>query len=302
MADDYRQGPGDAQQRTHAANDVGGTLYHRIKLAIGIADAVPVDLSESNPMPTRSVANIGETMHAMGERESMGTTPTGEDIWRGNQLTAAGSGAVPDSHTKIPAIPDAGELMTIVSENDADNGASATGVLTVMIHYIDPAGAELTTIVTMDGTTPVDIPVILMRFINDIHAETVGSNGVAEGHIKIYKTGSAGLVYNMIEEGGNMSLVPHRMVPFGKTLYIKNWYATEAKNKRCAFRIRSTDNDGVLKPGVFTFKGSAYLNQSAIPLIIDIEVPALSIIKVSGWPDAVGAEGSTGWFGKLVDA
>lgn len=301
MADNYKQGPGDANQRDMAANEVGDVLYPRVKLGIGSADAVPVDLSELNPMPTRPVANIGDTMAAMGERESMGTTATGEDIWRGNQLTAAGSGSLPDSHTKIPTIPDTGELMTIVSENNADNGATATGILTVMVHYIDPTGVEQSVEVTMNGTTPVDIPVLLMRFINHVHAETVGSNGVAEGHIKIYKTGSAGLVYSMIEEGGNMSLVPHRMVPLGKKLYIKNWYASEAKNKRCAFRIRSTDHDGVLKPGVFIFKGSAYLNQDSIPLVIDIEVPALSIIKVSGWPDAVGAEGSTGWFGKLVN-
>ena len=73
---------------------------------------------------------------AMGERESIGTTLTGEDLWRGNQLTPA-----PTSHILIPTPADAGEQMTIVSEDADDDGDPVgTGARTVRIHYCDDAG------------------------------------------------------------------------------------------------------------------------------------------------------------------
>lgn len=54
--------------------------------------------------------------------------------------------------------------------------------------------------------------------------------------------------------------------------------------------------------GVFCFKGVAYLNQTTTgELKLNATVPALSIVKVSGWPDAIGAETSCGWWGVLID-
>ena len=89
---------------------------------------------------------------AMGERESIGTTLTGEDLWRGNQLTPA-----PTSHILIPTPADAGEQMTIVSEDADDDGDPVgTGARTVRIHYCDDAGDAQLEDVTLNGTTPVD--------------------------------------------------------------------------------------------------------------------------------------------------
>jgi hypothetical protein len=236
-------------------------------------------------------------MKAIGEREGMGTEVTGEDVWRGNDLSPT-----PTSHTTIPTPGAAGEQMTLVSENDADNGATTTGVLTVKLEYLDATGNEQTETVTLDGTTPVNTVATNIRFINDMYAASVGSNGVAEGHIKIYKTGTVGDVYSMIALGGNKSLVPHRMVPLGKTLILKGWSAAEAQNKRVAFRLRSTDMSGVLLSGVFCFKGVSYLNQTTSSHIdLNVAVPALSIVKVSAWPNAISAEGSCYWWGILMD-
>ncbi len=98
------------------------------------------------------------------------------------------------------------------------------------------------------------------------------------------------------------SLVPHRMVPLGKTLLLQEWHCAEAQGKRAAFRIRSTDMGGVLIPGVFCFKGTEYMKQGVSgPIAATATVPALSIVKVSVWPDQTGSEGSCGWWGYLVD-
>jgi len=75
-------------------------------------------------------------IEAMAERESIGTTITGEDLWRGNDLTPA-----PTSHTRIPFPDDAGEQMSVVSEHANDN-AAGVGAQTVTVHYLDAAGAE----------------------------------------------------------------------------------------------------------------------------------------------------------------
>jgi len=76
-----------------------------------------------------------DVMWGLGERESMGTTATGEDVWRGNELSPA-----PTSDVQIPTPAGAGEQMTLVSESNADNGATVTGVLTVKLHYVEEAG------------------------------------------------------------------------------------------------------------------------------------------------------------------
>lgn len=236
-------------------------------------------------------------LSAIGERESIGTTASGEDITRMNELSPA-----PTSHVKVPTPADAGELMTVVSESQADNGTSATGALTVRVHYLDPTGVAMSTDVTLDGTTPVDIPAILMRFVQDFYVLTVGSVGVSVGNLKIYKTGTAGLVYNMIAAGGNKSLIPIRMVPFGHSLILKGFHATEAQAKRCAFRLRSTDMNGELLAGIFCFKDVSYLRSSASGELAQFDlVPALSIIKVSGWAVVSGSEGSTHWWGLLIE-
>ncbi|RLC55461.1 MAG: hypothetical protein DRI30_07545 [Chloroflexi bacterium] len=235
--------------------------------------------------------------NAMGERETMGTTAQGEDIWRGNDLAPA-----PTSDTTIPTPAAAGEQMTVVSEVAADASPAGAGIRTLRLEYLDASGDEQTEDITMNGTTGVNTVATNIRFVNDMYALTVGANGVASDHVKIYKTGTVGLVYNMIQLGGNKSLVPHRMVPNAKTLILLGWHATEAKSKRVAMRIRSTDMNGVIISGVFCFKDTAYINGTTTgQLETRIEIPALSIIKVSGWPDENLAETSCSWWGVLVD-
>jgi len=235
-----------------------------------------------------------EIWSAMGERESMGTNIQGEDIWRGNELSPS-----PTDDDIIPTPPAIGEQMTVVSENNNDRPAG-NGVHSIRIHYLDAAGDQQTEDITMDGTSEVDTVATDIRFVNDMYSLTTGSNGVARDHIKIFSKADTGLVYNMIHKGGNKSLVPHRMVPTGKMLILKGWHATEPQGKRIAFRIRSTDMYGVLIENVFCFKDTAYIKLGETGnLPLNINVPALSIVKISGWADQSAAEAGVGWWGEL---
>lgn len=236
-------------------------------------------------------------LEAFGERENVGTTTAGEDITRMNDLSPA-----PTSHTMIPTPSAAGEQMTIVSESGNDS-AAGTGARTVELHYLDATGNPQKETLTMLGTTGVNTVATNIRFVQYIHVLTVGSLGVADGNIKIAKTGTVGLVYSMIAAGGNMALLPHRMVPFGKKMIILGWHASEAQGKRGAFRLRSTDNEGIIVTGVFNFKDSAYLNQTTfVNNQLHTQVPALTIVKVSGWANVAGGEVSTGWRGLVMPA
>ncbi len=236
-------------------------------------------------------------VRALGERESMGTTTQGEDLWRGNELASA-----PTSHTSIPFPALGGEQMSIVSEHAQDT-AGGTGVRTVKIPYLDGSNEEATETVTMNGTTPVNLAAADASFINDMYSASIGSNGVAKGHIYIYKTADSGAVYNMIAKGGNKSLVPHRMVPAGKVLILRGWHATEAQGKRCVMRIRSTDMNGVRIAETFCFKDTAYIKQGTTGWLPLYErIPALSVVKVSAWPDTDNAEASCSWMGVLRTA
>lgn len=226
---------------------------------------------------------------AFGERISMGITTQGEDIWRG---TAA----------EVPIPSGAGERMTLVSSNDADNGATDTGAQTVEIHYLDGSNNEQIEIVTLNGTTPVITVATDITFINKIHSRLVGSNGVAEGNIIIHRDGEISTVFSLIVAGGNQSMLTNRKVPANKKLFLMEWHAEEAQSKRVAFRIRSTDSDGELLPGTFIFKGVAYLKQStSAELDVRVMIPSLSIIKITGYPAQTGAEGSAGWWGILIN-
>jgi hypothetical protein len=236
----------------------------------------------------------------MGERSGMGTTQTGEDIWRGNELSSVPAPLT--SHTTIPTPSLVGEQMTLISEHNKDNGTTATGVLTMEVHYIDANGDEKAEVVTMNGLTGVDTVATDIIFIQDMHSYTVGSNGVCEGNVRIYKKGSPELVYNMIATGGNKSLVPHRMVPRGKHLLLMGWHGGEVNSKNCVIRIRSTDRDGDLLPGVFCFKGSAYVNKNTTgPVPLHAKCPAFSIVKASAWIETSTGVASVDWWGILRD-
>ncbi|MCP4300876.1 MAG: hypothetical protein GY783_09850 [Gammaproteobacteria bacterium] len=236
-------------------------------------------------------------MSAMGEFESGNVDADGEDVCRWEDFSPSGPPRLP-----IPAA--AGEQMTVISENNNDR-TGQNGVLTVRIHYLDATGAEQTEDITMNGTTGVNTTATNIMFVNDMYALTVGSNGVSRGNIAIYKMGDTipNTLYNMIAKGGNKSLVPHRMVPLAKTLYVMEWHAEEAQGKRSVFRIRSTDMYGTIISGVFCFKDTVYMKQAssgALPLHAT-PVPALSMVKVSHWDDQAAAEGSCGWWGYLVN-
>ena len=244
-------------------------------------------------------------MTGYGERESIGTTATGEDMWRGNELSATPSS--PASDILIPTPAAGGEQMTVISES-VEDVAGGDGASTIIITYIDSSGDQQTTPLTLNGTTAVDVTPADVKFVQEMSVSSLGSGnvtGVSVGNIRIYQKADDTLVYNMIAAGGNESLVSARMVPAGKTLYLQGWNAGEASNQgRLTMRLRSdaTVVPGVLQTGVFLFRSTAYINQSTTgEIALGFKIPAGATVKASAWAASVNSEASVTWWGYLVD-
>jgi len=140
-----------------------------------------------------------------------------------------------------------------------------------------------------------------IRFINDFHAISTGTNGVAVGDIAIYRITESDTVYSIIKSGGNQSLTCKKMVPAGYTLYVQEWHSSEGGDKEVRYRLRSTDKNGVLIPDVYLFKDGIYLKKTSSPLMTAlVKVPSLSKIKVSAWGVAALADGTASVRGVLV--
>lgn len=243
----------------------------------------------------------GTAVSLLGEREAMGAAALpapGEDITRLNNLTP-----LPTNHKVIP-IPDAaGVQMTVVAE-DADDDAGGVGAREVTIEYLDSSDVAQTTTVVMGGLTPVDLSVSDVSFVNDFYVSGVGSNLISAGHIKLYLKSDSGVVYSLIAGGGNRALMPMYKVPAGKKLIEIFWNCAESQGKSSVIRLRATAKNGVLIPTIFLFAGNAYLSKnSSGPLHLPLKetMPALTVIKVSGWAKTQGADVSCSFAGLLVD-
>jgi hypothetical protein len=236
---------------------------------------------------------------ASGERESMAIVASGSDLWRGNELTP-----VPSSHTKLPIPDSAGEQMSIVSEH-ANDSLLGVGVRKVEVGYIDADGFEQLTEVELNGTTPVDLSVADVRFVNRMHTSDVGANGAAVGHIKIWKKSDHGLVYSMIAAESNISSTPTIMVPKNHYFTLLSWHAEEAQSRRCLVRLLATAiHYEATAKNIFYNRGSVYLKGNTQAISGEglgmFCFPELSILKMTAWADAVGAESSAAFWGVLT--
>jgi len=245
----------------------------------------------------------------MGEKDGTSQTALMEDLCRFSELSNTPAKPSYKTDYKIPRPDAAGTAISMISESAQDSQAG-TGARRVEIHYIDTAGAEQVTQVdchATDGTIEVSTGITNAIFINDFHVIEAGSDGVAAGHMRLYKTGAASQVYTMIAAMGNQAMVSAHMIPAGKTLLMQWWTPSESQGKRCWIRLRSDADNGNGSPpstntGVYLFKSSVCLNKTtpgSIPLAYTLS--ALSVIKTSVLADANGADTSVHWWGYLVD-
>lgn len=236
---------------------------------------------------------VAEPVFQLSFRSSI-TTPF-NDLWTGTATT-------------IPIPPQPGGQQMQVQSSSASDTAAGTGVRTMMIHYLDASGNDQTETITMNGVTPVLTVATNIRFVNELHTQTVGSNNFAVGTITITPVATPGTVYNQIDPNNNIDLSSQFMVPSGKVFIMESLAAeggASAGGKSADIRLCSTDDDGqllatnifVAKDSILTFN-SGFQKTFPVPLII----PALSIIKFIAYDTSGGADVNGNYKGILVPA
>lgn len=237
---------------------------------------------------------VADHFEAYGEATITGAV-NNADLWSGY----AASAVQPEPDT-------AGYALWVESSSLADNGTSATGALTVDVHYLDTSGAQQTTTATLNGQTPVDTGVSDCMFVNDFHVETVGSGLVAAGNVDCTK-GSGGAVVSRILAAGNFALSTMRQVPAGKRLYLLGWHGVgvAATAKFSTLRIRSSTHlrDHANAAGVYHFLDVTRVKDFAtgwLPFPVPQVMQPLSTIKITAWTSGTN-DISGSWRGWIED-
>jgi len=206
------------------------------------------------------------------------------------------SATVLDDLTQIPGntitpSPD-GMTVQVVSSTGSDN-STGTGIRTIDLHFLDSNGLEQQEIITLNGTGAALSASTDVAYIQWMHAQSVGSSGVAAGGISLQSTDGA-TTYEYIEAGGNQSLSGRYKVPSNKTGYVIGWQVS-AITKKIDIRLRATVErfDRSLLPGVFLFQDIAVLQDVTsgyIPFPVPLRMPAGAIVKMSGLSEASGGD------------
>lgn len=183
--------------------------------------------------------------------------------------------------------------MQVVSSSASDASAGV-GIRTIEILYLDTNYNEVSTIVTLNGTTPVlTVPTNILR-INDVHTLTAGSTAQAVGNISIQSVGG-GVTYSQITAGRNTPFQTIYTVPAGKTLYITALHGgarATASGHVEEVSLRATCTlEGQLTPGIFQSKEIASVSDTSeyIPFTIPIKIAGMSDVKGSCMSDASNA-------------
>lgn len=229
-----------------------------------------------------------EIFEGYGERTFCSTATLGDDVWQGTATTLP----IPNQST--------GEQMTVVSTS-AQDGVAGTGVLTLHVHGLDATGVPVSETVTMNGVTPVSTIRTNWRFIQYIHTETVGSSAHTVGTITLYKAGAPATIYQTLLPNNNQSLNSARMVPAGKTLYVKTIAASAASNKPVSVRLRATSTfeETVTTGYFFLHKDTYFLQDSTVVEHFSVpkKFPSLSIVKATVYSATAGGDVSINYHG-----
>lgn len=171
-------------------------------------------------LPYSYAATIGAVAGAsrvamLGNNPSIDTASQPEDVWSGAELGPLNG----IDHRFIPRPTTAAVSMEVVSSS-ANDTAAGTGARTVSIDYLDAAYAAQTVVLTMNGTTPVAMPVPVMR-VNGMRVATSGTFGGNNiGNLSLRLAGGLGATFAYLRAGIGLSRTSLYTVPAGRTLDI----------------------------------------------------------------------------------
>lgn len=171
-------------------------------------------------LPYGYAATIGAVPGAsriamLGNNPSIDTATQPEDVWSGAELGVLNG----IDHRYIPRPTTAPVSMEVVSSS-ANDDAAGTGARTVVIGYLDGAYAAQSVTLTLNGTTPVALPVPVMR-VNSLRVASSGTFGGSNaGNLSVRLAGGLGATYAYLRIGNGLARSSLYTVPAGQTFDI----------------------------------------------------------------------------------
>lgn len=151
----------------------------------------------------------------LGNNPSIDTATQPEDVWSGAELGTLNG----IDHRFIPRPQNSAVSMEVVSSS-ANDAAAGTGARTVTIAYLDALYAAQTVTLTLNGTTPVALPVPVMR-VNSLRVATSGTFGGSNiGNLSVRLAGGLGATFSYLRAGNGLARTSLYTVPAGQTFDI----------------------------------------------------------------------------------
>ncbi len=203
-----------------------------------------------------------------------------EDIWAGAAL-----GVLNGIDHKLIPLPTAAVAMEIVS-NSANDTAAGTGARTVAVTYLNASYASATTVLSMNGLTPVTLPVNALR-INNVIVATAGTSprGANIGDISVRAAGGLGATYAYMLANNGIHQTSMFSVPAGRAFdvleILNSVHQVDTSLRNCVLALNVQNSSGRRIKGLIygVSSTSPYVHQTnGVPVTT---VPAQSDVWVS---------------------
>lgn len=145
-----------------------------------------------------------------------GNAVAGRSVGYATAATTTTAGVMATTYT--PQTSAAQRSLKSSSTSDATGG---TGAVTVTVNYLDSTMTPQSEVVTLNGTTAVNMVSTTVQFIESMVVSSVGTNRSNVGIISIFTTtGGGGSAFASIAAGDNSTFYAHHHVPPGVSCYI----------------------------------------------------------------------------------
>ena len=211
----------------YATNLIKNKNYQVVKLGLG-PPGTSVDCSVPNPLPTRDpkLDLARDLVPGLRTVVIRGHNPSQTNV----------SGFVDIAENGDLAHLIAAENINIVSTSTADtNSPPGLGLRTILIEGVDNTGAEVSEVLALNGTTPVQTINSYLR-VNSMLGLTVGAAGWNVGSI-IATSATSTIIQDKMDDTEGISQGSHYTVPLGKTLYITQLELNIAKTMGGSFPV-----------------------------------------------------------------
>ncbi len=144
-----------------------------------------------------------------------------ETIWNG--------GGIYTGHNATAA-----QTVEVFSSDDADNGGTSTGAVTVELQGLDTNWLQITETVTLDGTTKVDSAKTYIRMDRAIVRSGASATAANLGTITVRQKTTTANIFAVLPIGYNETMIAAYTIPAGKTGYLL-WWGASASKKQASF-------------------------------------------------------------------